>query len=225
MKVCHVCKAINEENASYCLSCLQPLNVENIDNKTTLIKKEILPNYSNIAEKSTLLLLFLYLIEFIFVAFLVDFASSLLQSILKTIFDENTFLFSILSYVTLLLEHISTLFLLLNKKVPRDKNIFSNTLFILISLWYGFIYGLQLYLSDVPFIGFEQYIHYFIKAILLGNIVANIANLFMKKKGCKTDTNKSMIITNIITLLLLCIVFGIGLYGKRNGIVISGYYS
>lgn len=224
MKVCGVCKTMNDENSSYCTSCLQPLNVKNIGNETNLVKKEILPHHHDILEKSTLLLLFLYLIEFILMAFLVDIASSVLQGILKIIFDENTIVFTILSYVTVLLEHILTLFLLLNKKIPRDKNIFSNTLFILISLFYSCIYGLQLYLNDVPFIGLEQYICYFIKAILIGNVVANIADIYMKKRMHQMDINKSIVITNIITLLFLCILFGIGFYGKMNEIMIRGYY-
>lgn len=284
MKIkCSVCGTINEENMTYCTSCLQPLKktqcafisngfsnvtptssqfIEEGKNRCELgmvdfqnngyetmqgrqstlnssfnnneflnTEKQNVGTYSKLSkntnvekgykEQSTLLLLFLYSLEFILVFILIEIPVTFL---LSGIIKEGSLFSNLFDYGINLLVIFVALFMLLKKKVPRDPNIFGNTLLVLVTLFYTFLTGIQLYLNDVTSICLSEYIKEGMYAFSLGCFCVNMANFLIKKTKNDGNTNKGIVVTNCILIFLFLLLLGIGLYAKANGIMVKGYY-
>lgn len=171
-------------------------------------------------EKSTLLLL--YLIEFVLTSILIELITTILFS---GLFKENSLLDIGLNYVVILLIPFVALSMLLKKKIPRDPNIFSNTILVLSTLFYTTLIDMRLYLSDIDAIYVSEYIKGCLLALSVSCFTANMANYMIKKRKGDHHTNKRMCITNSIVIALFILLFLIGIYTKENGMMITGYYA
>lgn len=239
---CNICGAINEDNVNYCYSCLQPLkgmgqfsfnDFSSVNNQEGLSEQMRIPlngkselyennNTKDYKEKSTLLLLFLYLIEFVLTSILIELITTILFS---GLFKENSLLDIGLNYVVILLIPFVALSMLLKKKIPRDPNIFSNTILVLSTLFYTTLIDMRLYLSDIDAIYVSEYIKGCLLALSVSCFTANMANYMIKKRKGDHHTNKRMCITNSIVIALFILLFLIGIYTKENGMMITGYYA
>ena len=167
-------------------------------------------------------MLFLYLIEFVLTIILIEIVTTVLFG---SLFNENSLPDVLLNYVVALLIPFVALSMLLRKQVPKDPNIFSNTILVLATLFYTVLMDISLYLSDVAAIYVSEYIRGCVLGLSIGCFTANMANHVIKKVKKDKHTNRIMVITNMIVTLFFISLFVVGIYTKVNGIMITGYYA